>query len=76
LKKVLENPKNFERNGFSKFSVALLTAFSPYPSRQLPLSRPARLFRRALPRTPLKDFLKKVLENPKNFERNASLISE
>jgi len=38
--------------------------------------QPARLFRRALPCNSLKDFLKKVLKNPKNFERNASLISE
>jgi len=37
-------------------------------------SAPQGLFRRAPPRTPLKDFLKKVLENPKNFERNGCLF--
>ena len=40
LKKVLENPKNFKRNGFSKFSVALLTTFSLQPSPIFPLRLP------------------------------------
>jgi len=31
-------------------------------------------FRRAPPCNPLKDFLKKVLENPKNFKRNGCLF--
>ena len=32
------------------------------------------LFRRAPPYNPLKDFLKKVLKNPKNFKRNSCLF--